>query len=172
LSASSHPDRHDFERLDAMGRAERELLLDHVAACARCRRELASDDPVRAFALLGRFDPPAERLDELSGRVAAAIDAADRREPARAPVRVWGALAAALLLAGAISWVVGLGPTPRAPLPVDAGPMSETASIEPMAVPVAPEPLRVSGPSGGGQVVEMTVGDARLVMIFDDDLDL
>ena len=41
-----------------------------------------------------------------------------------------------------------------------------------MAVPAAPEPLRVSGPSGGGQVVEMTVGDARLVMIFDDELDL
>jgi len=169
---ASHPDPGAWARLDAVAGAERARLVGHAAACARCRARLVAEDPVSAFALLGLEEPPAERLDELSVRVAAAVDRAAGSR-GRTSARTWGTLAAAGALAAVIGVAVGVRPVP-VPAPPVGGPMAPVASVEPMPVPepAGLEPLRVRGPSGEAQVVELTVGDAHVVMIFDDGLDL
>jgi hypothetical protein len=166
---SGHPDLRPLLQDDAPG--DRHEALEHIRGCTRCRAEVARDDPSRLFALLALEPVPEALLQRLSRNV---DDAVDRELADRLPLRRWGiaSLAASILLAGFFStylWTRGR-PTGAPPLGggvdlvehVDAGPEG------PLAPPAV---IEVSSP-GTAQVLDLSVGDTQLVMIFDKALDI
>lgn len=147
--------REGFSRaLDAASGRERAALLEHARACLRCRAELVAADPSRLFALLSARPVPVPVLDAVSCDVSRAI-----REPASAGSGAHGATravawAAALLLA-ILSGSLLFLPL-RGPVPDRAG----SSRVEVLSSP------------GAASVVDVTVGETQLVMIFDEDMKL
>lgn len=137
-----------------MKRDELRRLLDDRDA----REEWLGDEPSRLFSLLGADEIPAERLEALQADVEQAI--APRPSTAR-----WWAAAAVLATVALGGWLalrdvepaateVALTPPPASP---ELGPVR---GIELLASP------------GEAQVVDFSVGDTQIVMIFDEALDL
>jgi hypothetical protein len=156
-------------RYDELGRAERDALLRHAYECAECRGRLVAADPARAFALLAVRPLP-------EGTLATVSDGVRRRiaPPAAAGRRAglaWGAIAASLLLAAALSGLGGLRPSGTARR--TAGPSFEGARAAGLARERGREPgaVEVLSPAGA-EVYDLSVGEARIVMIFDADIDI
>ena len=120
------------------------------------------DDPTTIFARLRDVEIPPELLASVSQEVSAALD---REVPQRTWIRPAVAWAAAAALALAVLVPAALRPHPTAP-PV-------VAVAAPAAAPETPragiESLRTPGPA---QVLDLTVGDTQVVMIFDAELAL
>jgi hypothetical protein len=142
--------------------AEREALVAHAAGCAPCRAQLAAADPALLFALLRARPIPARVLDEVSSQGA-------RQLPTQRPswieaLRLRGAsrgAAAAAVLARAIAGATVVVQNARKPLPV------------PAAVAAAPlAGISVLQWPGPARVVDLTVGDTQVVMIFDPEMKL
>ncbi|MBZ5640614.1 MAG: hypothetical protein LAO51_17900 [Acidobacteriia bacterium] len=159
---SGHP---DLPRLDYLPEADRREVLRHLHVCAACRRQAIADDPSRVFALLAAREVPRGVLERVSSGVAEAVRRGEtasthlrpRRLRATAAWAAAAALAAALLL----------------PLAGDfarPGPKGVAAVLAPAAVPRAG--AEVVSPPGQAQVVNLTVGETQLVMIFDPRIDL
>lgn len=147
-----------LERFDALGPEARRAVLRHVGGCTACRGRLVAADPARIFALLSADELPAEALERLERRVREGID--DAKKPAgRRWIAQAASLAASVLLAAAF-----LGYLWRTPAPLQA-------AAEPAAEPPAGEIFLISSP-GEAQVVDLTVGETQVVMIFDEALDL
>ncbi|MDX1389301.1 MAG: hypothetical protein R3344_08925 [Acidobacteriota bacterium] len=163
---SVHPDGATLRDLDALAPDRRAEVLDHVAACSRCRDAFVADDPARVFALLKRRPIPEAILDEVTAGVIAGIDAgasapARRFGPGNARVWAWGAVAAAVILAVALVLV----PRTESPAP-------ETAVAE-AGLDAAPRStVTVIDSPGDAQLVDLTVGETQVVMIFDREMDL
>jgi hypothetical protein len=108
---------------------------------------------------------PAEVLDSVSEGVRSAIEI-DSRVPSRAAgawsLRAAGALAAGILLA--LAMVLFTGRTPETGLPVET--VAEMGEIDPGAT------VALLESPGEARVVDLTMGEARVVMIFDQELDL
>ncbi len=163
---SSHPDRASLHDLDTLAPERRDEVLDHVAVCSRCRDAFVAGDPTRVFALLNRRPIPDEVLGEVTAGVMAGIEAgvaapAHRFGHGRRRVWAWGAVAAAAILAVALVLV------PRTEPPV---PETHVADA---AVNAAPRStVTVIETPGEAQLVDLTVGETQVVMIFDRDMDL
>jgi hypothetical protein len=156
---TAHFDPASFEA--ACG-AEREALVAHAAGCEACRAQLAAADPALLFALLRARPIPAPVLDEVSSRVARSlpVERPSWIEALRLRGASRGAAAAAVLalaLAGGTFVVQNAGK----PLPVPAA----VAAAPPAGFSVLQSP-------GAARVVDLTVGDTQVVMIFDSELKL
>ena len=143
----------------------REALLRHLQSCAVCRAALAAADPSRLFALLALEPVPENLLDRLSEGVAEGI-ADSAAVPARGLLRRrWASIAASLLLAGAFStYLLDRDGQRTEPAPSPAISIAEERSAEPA--------FELLSSRGTAQVVDMSVGGERFVMIFDEELDL
>ena len=161
-----HPDRSQLAGVEQLTGAERREVLGHVAACAACREAYLSHDPSRVFGLLALSDVPAETLDQVSHGVAAALDGAraGRRSPG---LRSVVALAAGVLLA-VLLFVSGDEAPVGTPADLAGMPPVEELMIDPG---FEPEFELLSSP-GEAQVVDLAMGEVRLVMIYDESLDL
>lgn len=162
---TSHPDLNPL--LDeSPGPARSELLL-HLRDCPACRAWLASRDPSRLFALLALEPVPAAFLERLT----AAVDQAVPRVAGRSTgVERWGlaSLAASLVLAS----LVGAYLWEREAATVPSGSAAERL-VEAVEQPAGPAFELLSSPGTATvQVLDLPLGDSRLVMIFDKDLDL
>jgi anti-sigma factor RsiW len=165
----SHPDLTAFLRDDELSRAERTRLVEHLQGCPVCRAEVADSDPSRLFTLLAVDPVPPEVLERVSSAAAAAI-AAEGRPPA---IRPWalGAVAASLLVAGILGAYLSNRPgvEPPAPLPVKSA-LSEAKTAAEVSIPAGM--IEVLESPGDADVVEMSVGDVQVVMIFDEALEI
>ena len=165
----SHPDLRPFLAEAELPTTERSRLLEHLRACPVCRAELAASDPARLFTLLADEPVPAEVLERVSTGAAAAI--AIERE--RRMIRPWavGAVAASLLVAGVFGAYLSnrTGVEPPAPLPVKSA-LSEPKTAAGASIAVGM--IEVLDSPGDADVVEMSVGDVQVVMIFDEALQI
>lgn len=146
--------------LDSLAGAARAEAVAHARACPACRAGLLAADPVAVFALLDEVEIPETLLLSVSAGVGAALD---RQAPRRAwlrPAAAWAA-AAGLALGLLVPAAVRRGPGP--PL------ASSAAVVPPRAERAGIEALRTPGPA---QVLDLTVGDTQVVMIFDAELAL
>jgi hypothetical protein len=147
------------------------VLLSHLAHCAACRAEVAATDPSRLFDLLALEPVPSELLERLSFAVEEAVDGAEAGLPG-GPAAAWrrvrwpaASLAASLVLAGFLATYVSrrdaeLQVAPAPPATAVAGTAATAPGFELLSSP------------GEAQVVDLAVGEVRLVMIFDAELDL
>jgi len=119
------------------------------------------DDPTAIFARLREVEMPADLLAAVSEGVSQALD---HEVPRRAWLRPAVAWAAAAALAIAVLVPAALQPHPVAP-PVAVVPAAGTAGLPRAGV----SSLRTPGPA---QVLDLTVGDTQVVMIFDAELKL
>ncbi len=166
---SSHPGPERFERFDSLDAPARLELLRHVRGCTDCRRRLIADDPSRVFALLAVEPLPDEALDRVSRGVSRSLDALER--PGRRQWYAVASIAASLLLAGYLGLQLW-GPGKARQLAP-----AELAEIERILDEHEQKhtPLRsivlLSTP-GTARVVDLSLGDTRVVMIFDADLEI
>jgi hypothetical protein len=159
---TGHPDPL---RIDVLPEAERREALEHLRRCEACRRAAMAGDPTRLFSLLAARPLPRNVLDRVATGVSAAVRGGEF-VPVHLPsprVRMVSAWAAAALLAAALLLPMAGGE--RRPGHEDA-----TAVLAPAALPRAG--VQVVSSPGVSQVVDLTVGETQLVMIFDPGLDL
>jgi len=164
----SHPPQSRWSAFDELRRAEREELLRHAYECAECRDRLLEADPTRAFALLSVRPVPEPVLEQVSAGVRRQLDAP---RPARRVGGVaWGAIAASLVLAATLG---GLVVRQRSVIGAPAGgPQVESArAVEPGPEYAEPSAIEVLSPAGA-EVYDLSVGDARIVMVFDSEIDI
>ena len=162
---SAHPSLETLSHLDGMAPDRRRELLRHVRACSACRSQWAASDPTRLFAMLSTREVPEDLLDSVSEGVFAAIDSGIAARPgvSRAwNLRAAGALAAGILLA--LGMVFFTGGTSEVGSPVPS--VADLVEIAPGAS------LALLETPGEARVVDLTMGETRVVMIFDQELDL
>jgi hypothetical protein len=169
---SGHPELRPLVEGADLAPTERSRLLAHVRDCAACRADLASHDPSLLFSALALEPVPAEILDRVSRGAASAIGR-ERRRAATRRVYAWGSLAASILIAGLLGgyvWTQRDLEPPRSPRPeiVDAVRAPAPEPAEPAAMPAAM--IEILDSPGNADVVEMTVGDVEVVMIFDREM--
>jgi hypothetical protein len=162
---SAHPSLETLSHLDGMASDRRRELLQHVRACSACCAQWAASDPTRLFAMLSTREVPADLLDSVSEGVFAAIDSGTASRPGVS--RTWnlraaGALAAGILLA--LGMVFFTGGTSEVGSPVPS--VADLVEIAPGAS------LALLDTPGEARVVDLTMGEAQVVMIFDQELDL
>jgi anti-sigma factor RsiW len=165
----SHPDLRPFLAEAELPTTERSSLLEHLRSCPLCRAEVVASDPTRLFTLLAAERVPPEVLERVSTRAAAAI-AVERQ---RRTIRPWamGAVAASLLVAGLFGAYLSNRPgvEPPAPLPVKSL-LSKPKTAAEVSIPAWM--IEVLESPGDADVVEMSVGDVQIVMIFDEALEI
>jgi hypothetical protein len=161
---SRHPSPLALRDAPSLPEAERTELLRHVRDCAPCRAALAADDPTRLFALLASEPVPLEHLERLSARLEAAVGDAPGRRRQRFGPWVAGAMAASVLLAavlGSLFWPPGEAPGPLPPLAAPAQVAGEARAGE-VELYLPPE----------AEVVNFSIGETQVVMIFNEELEL
>lgn len=136
----------------------RRRWLEHAAGCTPCRVLWIAGDPSRVFAFLGDEPAGSEEAEEAAlERVHEAVSRAIR--PAR-PVRHLLRFAAAAVLAAALlfpatAWLFReRGGDP-------GGTVAEAIPLRPLA------DVEVLDTPGEAQVIDLSVGDTQVVMIFD-----
>lgn len=156
----------DPERLDGASGDARRTMLEHVRGCASCRRTLALHDPTLLFGLLALQPVPQETLDEVSARVARRVGTDPGSRDVLVEYAFWprrvaaAALFALVLLSGYVTLHDRQVEGP--PVAVTAPP----AAISPRA------DVEVQAASGLSQVVDLTVGETQIVMVYNGDLHL
>lgn len=154
---SPHVDPVHFSAASGVKRSE---LLAHLSTCGACQRAVADHDPSALFGLLALAPVPPSLLDELSvtigrragnDRPAYGVLVAAEAWPRRAA-------AAAILVLTILSGYATLFNRPEAvPAP---SLFSKRADVE-----------VESGP-GVSQVIDLTVGETQIVMVYNGDLNL
>lgn len=122
------------------------------------------DDSSRLFALLADQEIPVARLDQLSETVRDAIDqqVSDREVLAFRRRRGLGwSVAASLFLAAALTGVI---------LMPQSG--TDSAAVAPQATRVGATAFELLSSPSQVQVVDLSVGDIQIVMIFDEAINL
>jgi anti-sigma factor RsiW len=139
---------------------ERRAMLEHLRDCAACREAAAAHDPTILFGLLALNPVPAPLLDTLSRDVARR--AGSDRSPYGALVgsASWPrrAAAAAVLMLTLLSGYATLRERPAAKAPVALS--SRRADVD------------VESGRGVSQVIDLTVGETQIVMVYNGDLNL
>ena len=150
----------DPKALAAASGPARRALLSHLVECAACRDAAAAEDPSILFALLAFTPLPEPLLDDVSTKVARWAgrdrhDSAGFLGIAAQPRRL--AIAAVFTL----TLLTGYATLRKAP----AGPpvlskMSRRADVD------------VTPGRGVSQVIDLSVGDTQIVMVYNGDLKL
>ena len=140
--------------------AKRLDMLEHLAVCASCRRAVAESDPGALFGLLALAPIPAAVLDDVSAGVAHHVGR--DRTPlgwfARAEAWPKSAAAAAAVALAIVCGYAVLQQPPAAPPALS------------MAHPRAD--VDVDTARGVSQVIDLTVGETQIVMVYNRDLKL
>jgi hypothetical protein len=142
-------------------RAER---LRHVRECASCRKEQFGHRPDKIFSLLALDAPDAAALDRLTDSITIRIERESADRSRRLQLRMLLPVAASIILAGFFGFYATMQQTETslalAPLEpfLEAG--APTGGIELISTP------------GDAQVMEFTVGETQVVMIFDEAMDI
>lgn len=139
---------------------ERQALLSHLSGCASCQRAVGDHDPSALFGLLALAPLPRSLMEDLSGTIArrAGIDRTAYgafAEPAVWPRRV---AAAAILLFTLLSGFATLYERPKVVTPLSLS--SRRADVE------------VESGRGVSQVIDLTVGETQIVMVYNGELNL
>ncbi len=150
---------------DARGRTERAAWLEHLDACDACAEAWDAEDPSRMFRALRDEPLPVAILDAVSDGVARAIDA-DRIAARHRRTRAWLATAAAVVLGVGLGWTAFRSPERGVARP-DA--VANAAGADASG---AHADVRLTSSAEGVQVVDLTVGDRQVVMIFDERMQL
>lgn len=135
-------------------------MLAHLRDCAACRELAAADDPSVLFGILALIPIPATVLDDLSDEVARRAGRYDRSHDVLALVAAWPRRAAA---AAAAALMLLTGYATFRDREIQAPPDALTSRRADVAVS-----------SGGGvsQVIDLTVGDTQIVMVYNGELKL
>jgi len=143
----------------ASGR-QREEMLSHLAACASCQRAVAAHDPSAIFALLALAPLPASLLDDVSTAVARRAGTDQPSFGALAEPALWPrrAAAAAIVVLTLLSGYATLSKRPSLAPPVSLS--QRRADVE------------VESGRGVSQVIDLTVGETQIVMVYNGDLNL
>jgi len=150
----------DPVRLSASSGAERRALLAHLRVCAACRSRAAGHDPTLLFGLLALDPLPPILLDDVSRSVARRVGS-DRpafgaiAESASWPRRVAAAAVLALALLSGFATL-----RERSASPVPSALSSRRADVE------------VHSDRGVSQVIDLTVGETQIVMVYNGELKL
>ena len=133
-------------------------MLQHVRVCDSCRQAAAAQDPSQLFALLALAPMPARLLDDVSIGVARRAGADNASYGAVEGTAAWPRRAAATAAAvlAVICGYATLGERPASPVATS----SRRADVD-------VDPAR-----GVSQVIDLTVGETQLVMVYNGDLNL
>ena len=138
----------------------RRAMLAHLEECTACRNRAAAHDPVILFGLLAFTPFPEPLLDDLSVEVA------------RRAGRDRSALG---LLAGAVAWPRRAAVAAVAVLALLCGyaTLREKVSAPPELARSQPRAdVEVTEAGGVSQVIDLTVGETQLVMVYNGNLKL
>lgn len=162
---NAHVDPRTFE--SAAGEARRAMVA-HLRTCAACRADAAAHDPSILFSLLAEAPIPPHVLDEVSRSVSRQAGS-DRFSIgglfALAPSMPLRAAAAAVAAVALLSAYLTLRPGPPPG-------MSARAVPERPAVATPRADVEVEPQAAVSQVVDFTVGDTQVVMVYNRSLDL
>ena len=143
----------DPVRLETSSGEDRRSALSHAAGCRACRRAIAAHDPAMLFALLSEAPIPLHVLDAVSTGTARRL--AEPARVSRMPA-VAAAVAAVAIVSGGLLF--------RGELP---------STTVPTALAVVPRAgVEVQGGGPVSQVVDFTVGDTQVVMVYNPELEL
>ena len=159
-----HLDARQLSEFDALEDVERREVLGHVAVCGSCRAVWVEADPSRLFALLEADAVPTAALDRLTERVNEEIDAVATTSIRRRPGLGWASLAASVMLAAAVGGYLVSRPDV-------VGPANVAEAVAIQQDRFAGSGIEVMTPADA-DVFDLTVGDTRIVMIFDERLDI
>jgi hypothetical protein len=144
---------------------ERAEHLRHAGECAACREKLLDGRPERIFMLLGSESPPADRLDLLTAEVMRRIEGESSFHGFGQRIRALVPVAASIILAGLFGIYTTINRV--------QSPLGMAAAAEPYLEASAPaEGIELISSPGDAQVMEFTVGETQVVMIFDEALDI
>jgi len=150
----------DPAQLASASGAKRAVMLAHLRQCAPCRREAAAHDPAILFALLAYTPIPEPLLADLSAEVAHRVG----RDPSTIGV-----------LAGAAAWPRRAAVAAAFVLTLLTGyaTLKEPPAVPPSITRSHPRAdVDVSAGSGVSQVIDLTVGDTQIVMVYNGELKL
>lgn len=153
-----HLGRPEIEAFDSLGDEARGTALAHLRDCAGCRVLWLAEEPSRVFALLAQATIPADRLERLSARIDAEIRPARRRWLGAASIAASVLLAA---LVATVSW--------NHALPVAS--IAAVGSLEPGDADAMGTRL-VALPGDDARVVDLTIGETQVLLIFDESIEL
>lgn len=166
---SPHERHPSLERGDPRPEERRELLV-HLQACEMCRSRWSAKDPSVLFSLLAIEPVPDDVLERVSRGVEDAMAAEVERETGRRWV-AWGSLAASLLVAA----VLGAYLWNQAPITAPAPAVADSGAGMSAPAPEATIPagmIEFLESPESAEVVEMSVGDVEVVMIFDEAMEI
>ena len=146
-------------------RRTRAAWLAHLDTCDACAGAWDADDPTRMFRVLRDEPVPAAILEAVSEHVSLAIESgrfSDRRRRARA----WMANAAAVVLGAALGWTAFRSPGGGTARPATVATAGGAGAVDEHA------DVRLTSSTEGVQVVDLTVGDRLVVLIFDERMQL
>lgn len=151
---SAHVDPAALETATGAARTE---MLAHLRGCAACRRAVVDQDPSALFALLALAPVPERVLDEVQATV---VRRAGDAAPSYGVPAPWlrRAAAAAIFALVVLSGYVTLHDRTGGPAPAPV--LSQRADVE------------VDTGRGVSQVIDLTVGETQLVMVYNGDLKL
>lgn len=138
----------------------RRAMLAHLTECAACRTRAAAHDPAILFGLLAFTPIPETLLNDLSGEVARRTGRDRSPFGVLAIATAWPrrVAAAAVLALTLLSGYVTLRERVATP--------PELASSQPRA------DVEVNEGGGVSQVIDLTVGETQIVMVYNGDLKL
>ena len=167
---SRHPEAKLLDRYEDLSAADRDEILVHAETCASCRRELGEVDPTRLFALLSRVPVSEAALDRLGGSLDRALDRGDARSPGSRWLGAAASIAASLALAAALGSFV-LRTATELPLAVAPASVADGVVLAREGDPT-PGGIQLISSPGEAQVMELSIGETQVVMIFDEALDI
>ena len=148
---------------DALLGDRRAAALEHLCECASCRAECLAHSETSVFSLLSRAPLPEERLEQLSARIGTALDELKTPLPRRV-FRV-ASIAASLLLAAALGAVMWNHEVPARGVTF--------AELDPAGAEEDVAGIRlVATPGGEAQVMDLSIGETQILMIFDESIEL
>ena len=165
-----HPESSLLERYEALTAGEREELLAHAESCPSCRQRLAEADPTRLFALLSRAPVGEQALERLGERLDRDLGRGDARRWGSPWFRAAASVAASLALAAVLG---SFALRPPAGMPVASAPAAAPSGVV-LAREGDPAPggVQLISSPGEAQVMELSIGETQVVMIFDEALDI